>query len=110
MATFTWTPDLGAGMDREPRIRSAQFGDGYTQRALDGLNADMRTRTLSFTVRSLAESQAIQAFLEARGGVESFDYTHPGDTSRKYVCKSWKATDTAYNVQDVSATFIQVPA
>jgi phage-related protein len=110
MATFTWIPDIGAGQDRAPRIRSAQFGDGYKQRAQDGLNADLRTRSLSFTGRSLAESQAIQAFLEARGGVTSFDYTHPGDSSRKYICESWKAVDVAYNVQNVSATFIQVPA
>jgi len=109
MSTFTWNPDTGATMDREPRIRSAQFGDGYQQRALDGLNADLRTFSLSFSGRALAESQAIVTFLETVGGVTSFDYTHPGDTSRKYICKSWKRTDAAYNLQTVTATFQEVP-
>ena len=109
MATFTWIPDTGASCDRAPRIRSAQFGDGFKQRAQDGMNADLRTRPLSFTTRTLAESQAIQAFLEAQGGTASFDYTHPGDISRKYVCETWKVTDTEYG-PSITATFPEVPA
>lgn len=110
MATFTWTPDMGASMTRQPRVRSVKFGDGYEQRAADGLNSDMRKYSLNFTGRSSAESTAILSFLEAQGGVTSFDYTHPGDSSRKFICRSWKATDTGYNVKSVSSEFEQVPA
>jgi len=109
MATFTWVPDEGAKATRAPRIRVAQFGDGYSQRSQDGLNADMVARSLSFTGRSNAELAAIQAFLAAQGGVTSFDYTHPGDTSRKYLCAGFEVTDTAYG-QSVTCTFAQVPA
>jgi phage-related protein len=109
MSTFTWIPDIGSTEERAPRIRSVQFGDGYEQRAQDGINADMRKRSLSFTARSSAESTAILAFLEAQGGTASFDYTHPGDSSRKYVCKSWKATDTGYLLKTITAEFQEVP-
>lgn len=110
MATFTWTPDTGAEMTRAPRIRSVQFGDGYEQRAADGINADLRKYTLSFTGRSATDSTAILAFLETQGGVTSFDYTHPGDSSRKFVCKEWSASDDGYNLKGIRATFQQVPA
>ncbi len=109
MSTFTWTPDAGATEEREPRIRSVRFGDGYEQRAADGLNSDMRKRGLSFTARSTSEAAAILSFLETQGGVASFDYTHPGDSSRKYVCRTWKITDTGYNLKTITADFVQVP-
>lgn len=109
MSTFSWTPDIGATEERAPRIHSVQFGDGYEQRAPDGINADLRKRSLSFTARSSAEALAILAFLEAQGGTASFDYTHPGDSSRKYVCKSWKVTDTGYLIKAITAEFQQVP-
>lgn len=109
MSTFTWTPDLGAKSERTPRTRKVQFGDGYEQRSPDGLNPDMRKRSLQFTGRSSAESAAIIAFLEAQGGTTSFDYTHPGDISRKYKCVSWSETDNGYLIKAISADFVQVP-
>lgn len=108
MATFTWTPDIGATEEREPKTRMVKFGDGYEQRALAGINADLRKRMLNFSGRSSVDAEAIIAFLETQGGVTSFDYTHPGDISRTYVCRSWKVTDTTYGVKAISATFEQV--
>ena len=108
MAVFTWVPDIGAKTERAPRIRSVKFGEGYEQRALDGLNPDMRKRSLSFTGRSAAEAAAILAFLEAQGGVTSFTYTHPGDSARTYKCASWSETDTGYLLKAITADFQQV--
>lgn len=109
MSTFTWIPDTGATMERQPRIRSVQFGDGYEQRAADGLNADMRKFSLTFSGRSAAEIAAIDTFLATQAGVSSFDYTHPGDTSRKYVCRTWRVIDVSYTVKTITAEFQQVP-
>jgi phage-related protein len=109
MSTFTWVPDIGAKCDRKPSIRSVKFGEGYEQRAANGLNPDLRTYTLTFTGRSAAESTAIDAFLTTQGGVTSFDYTHPGESSRKFVCREWSSTDAGYQVKTISATFMQVP-
>lgn len=109
MATFTWIPDVGADRACEPRINSVRFGEGYEQTAPDGINSLMEKRSLSFTGRSLAETQAIAAFLEAQGGVTSFDYTHPNSTAKKYRCKVWKVADTEGNHQSVTCEFQQVP-
>ena len=109
MATFTWIPDIGASEEHTPRIRSVQFGEAYEQRSPAGINPDMVKRSLTFSGRTSAEGLGILAFLEAQGGVTAFDYTHPGDASRKYLCKSWKASDTGYNVKSVTADFQQVP-
>lgn len=109
MATFTWIPDKGAGKDVAPRLNSVQFGDGYRQDSLDGLNATLIKRQLSFSGRSAAESLAISNFLETQNGVTSFDYAHPGDISRKYKCRAWKVVDEEYVILRITAEFQQVP-
>lgn len=109
MAVFTWIPDTGATEEAQPRLLTASFGDAYEQNAADGLNSDMRPRSLSFTGRSSAEIAAIDAFLTARNGATSFDYTHPGGASKKYLCKKWKLTDTDYG-RALTCEFQQVPA
>ena len=111
MSVFTWVPDFGATMERQPNVRSVKFGDGYEQRAQFGINADMRKYNLTFGKRASSESAAILSFLETAGGVTSFTYTHVTDgTARQYICRSWKASDSGYGVTDITATFEQVPA
>ncbi len=107
-ATFTWIPDTGATLTKEPRIRKARFGDGYEQRAQDGINANMQKRALTFSGRSLVECDAIQAFLDARGGVESFYYAHPRDIQRLWLCRTWSVQEE-FNSRNVTATFEEVP-
>ena len=109
MSTFTWSPDQGATQDNAPRILSVIFGDGYEQRALDGLNANMVKRSLTFSNRPSSDVTAILSFLDTQAGIASFTYTHPGDIARQYVCKTWKATDASYNNRVISADFTQVP-
>ncbi len=108
-ATFTWIPDTGAKLTKEPRLRSAKFGDGYEQRAQDGINANMQKRELSFSGRGLGECDLITAFLDARGGTEAFYYTHSRDIQRLWICRSWSSTDSVAS-GDVVATFEEVPA
>ena len=110
MATFTWNPDTGAAESREPRIRSARFGDGYEQRAASGINADLATWNLSFSGRSDSEASAILAFLVARGGHESFDWTPPGGSATKWICRKWSRRFTGGTAVGITADFEQVPA
>ena len=107
-ATFGWLPDTGATLSKEPRVRKAQFGDGYEQRAPDGLNANLQKRALSFSGRSLAECDAIASFLDAQAGVTAFYYTHPRDIQRLWLCRSWSSQDDVAS-GSVSATFEEVP-
>ena len=110
MATFTWTPDENATEDHEPRVRKVAFGDGYEQRGADGINSDLaRFPGLSFSGRSTAESDAIWAFLKARGGSESFDWTPPSGTAGKFVCPKY-SRQIKGTTAPITCDFYQVPA
>jgi phage-related protein len=108
VATFTWVPDYGAKLAMKPRVRTVQFGDGYMQRSADGINTNPRTGALSFSNRTDAEANAIIAFLDARGGVEAFDYTPPGGSAGKYICQEYDRAQVSYDVATVTASFKQV--
>lgn len=109
MSTFTWIPDAGATCTREPRVRKAQFGDGYEQRAADGINNDLRSWSVSFSVRTNAEIALIDAFLTTCGGVTAFTWADPDGNSSTYVCRKWTRTVGQANIQAISATFDEVP-
>jgi phage-related protein len=108
MATFTWTPSFEATESSQPRVRRTQFGDGYENRITWGLNANPKEWSLTFAERTNTERDQILAFLDARAGSESFDWTPPRGTAGKYVCSEWQVTLTAFNFNTVTATFRQV--
>lgn len=90
MATFpNYAPLYGASKTSQPAVRRVQFGDGYSQRLVFGLNQDPKEWTLEFNVTE-AEADEIETFLEARAGAESFDWTPPdSNTSYKWLCSEW---------------------
>lgn len=80
MATFTYAPDWGASPELEPGLRSVRFGDGYEQRATNGLNPILPTWKLQFTKRTQAEAQAIYSWMVANNAqVTAFDWAAPGE-------------------------------
>jgi phage-related protein len=108
MATFTYTPSFEATESSRPRVRKFAAGDGYEQRVRFGLNTDPKEWTLVFSNRDDTERDLIAAFLDARGGVESFDWTPPRGTAGKYVCSEWQVTLSACNNNQIRATFREV--
>lgn len=108
MPTFTYTPDWGAQLSVKPRVNRSQYGDGYEQRVADGINFKPRTWALKFSVRTDAEIQPIIDFLDAQGGVQSFDWTPPVGAAGKWVCDEWTQTEDRYNQNTVQATFREV--
>ncbi len=110
MATFpNIAPDYGASKKAQPNVRSIQFGSGYSQRATFGINQDPKEWTLSWQNRNAADTNAIEDFLEDRGGVESFSWSPPDETNTyKWVCQDWTKTMPYPNLFDIAATFIQV--
>ncbi len=109
MTTFTYTPDFGAQVTIKPRVRKAQFGDGYEQRMADGINNRPQTWNLQFVNRDNSDTAAILSFLATRNGVEAFDWTPPNEeTAIKVVCREWNKTVTKANLNTVAATFDQV--
>lgn len=108
MATFTWTPSFEATESSKPRVRKFQAADGYEQRIRFGLNTNPKEWSLVFSNRTDTERDQITAFLDARGGVESFDWTPPRGSAGKYVCEEWQVTLSNCNNNQIRATFLQV--
>lgn len=109
MATFpSITPTYGASKTSRPRVLNVQFGDGYSQRVRFGLNTDLKSWNLTWQV-SETDADTIESFLEARAGVESFEWT-PLDSSTAYrwICQEWSKTIPYVNRATITATFIQV--
>lgn len=75
----------------EWRLRIAQFGDGYQQRTLDGINALNLTWSLTWELRKMDEVLAMDAYLTAAKG-EAFIFLDPisGETFRVF-CDRWQA-------------------
>ncbi|RKG68649.1 hypothetical protein D7V80_11665 [Corallococcus sp. CA054B] len=90
MERFPFTPDYGAQADSVPRVRKAQFGEGYTQRSGDGLNSVLRHWALQFSNLTKVDADTLEAFLRARAGVEPFEFVTP-DTA-------WSATAQPFGV------------
>ena len=109
MATFTWTPSFGSPESSQPRAIKTAFGDGYGQRVRMGLNSDPKVWDLQFDNRTDAEREQIRVFLEARGGVEAFDWTTLwGQAGKKWICEEWSITPTHANNNQIRAKFQQV--
>jgi len=108
MATFTYTPSFTADLQEQPQIRTVQFGDGYEQRLAYGLNTQPKAWSLQFNNRDDAERDNILAFLRARGGVESFDWTDPNSYAGKWVCSEWRTSQVSCNFNNITVTFRQV--
>ena len=110
MATFPdINADYGASKKAEPNVRVAQFGSGYSQRSTFGINQDKKVWTLSWQNRTATDANAIEDFLEARAGVESYDWAPPDETNTyKWICKSWTKTMPYCNLFNIEATFEEV--
>lgn len=109
MTTFTYTPDFGARATIKPRVRTVAFGDGYEQRQANGINARNDTWDLQFQRRTNTEAQGIMDFLDARGGVQAFDWTPPNEsTAIRVVCREWSKTLERYNLNTVTAQFVRI--
>ena len=109
MATFpSITPTYGIQKNSQPNVRQAQFGSGYSQRAVFGINQNPKQYSLTFEV-SETDADTIEAFLDARGGAENFDFTPPGESAAgKYICTSWSKSIPYLNRATINATFEQV--
>jgi phage-related protein len=104
---FDWAESEGSQLEEEPRVSTTQFGDGYAQRAPDGINNMPRRWALQFRACGLAQGDEIVAFFRTHGGYKAFDWTPPRETvTAAWVCKSWRRSlPNALGESDISATF-----
>lgn len=109
--TFTWIPDYnGTSNDFEPKTKRAKFGNGYSQRAPDGLNTIPDMWQVSFSARHFGdETELIINFLKAQKGAAYFLWTPPrSSTQIKVICEKFSRRPAAGPYDDVTATFEQV--
>ena len=119
-------PDKGYTRSTTPRALITKFGDGYSQRLIDGINPLMETINVSFKTRDKGEIDHIISFFESKGGVTAFTFTvnqqyyaSPGVTSEtdvtssdelalKVICSSWNKTHDFGDYWSATATFTRV--
>lgn len=97
MATFTdgaFCPDLSHDIEDKLRIQTSQYGDGYKQITLDGVNAIDREWSLTWSNRPRFKLLQMRRILtDAKGG--SFPFRDPGTGEIFNVsCEEWSITWT----------------
>ena len=109
MATFpSITPTYGIQKQSAPNVRTVRFGDGFEKRLSFGLNQNPKVYNLTFEV-SETDADTIETFLDARADDNAaFDFTPPGDSSGKYICRNWSKSIPYLNRATIQATFEQV--
>ena len=84
-----WIPDIPVARDDEWRLRIAQFGDGYAQRTLDGINALNLKWSLTWEMREKPVLQAMVNYLVAQKA-NAFQFKEPQTgTMYNVFCDTW---------------------
>jgi phage-related protein len=102
MSDFNWVPDFGVSIDEEVRTKSMKFGDGYEQRAPDGLNPISMKLSMTFT-RKVEDITPIVSFLRSKSGGQAFTFTPVGSPEIKVKCLKWSTT-----IEDVGVHKLKV--
>ncbi|WP_144154444.1 phage tail protein [Paraburkholderia sp. BCC1885] len=104
---FTWVPTV-ANLSGTATllVRKSQFGDGYTQRAPDGINNRSSSFNLQF-VRDAATISAILAFLDAHAGATAFYWAPLLREQSLFTCETYSEPTKDGNVYTISAMFDQ---
>lgn len=92
----------------EPRLQGFNPGQQVSDAMVLGLKRTPIRRDIEFRV-SAADSLTISDFMSLRDrDNKSFNYAHPSDVTRRYVCPSWGMTNTSCNEYTFKAIFLEV--
>jgi phage-related protein len=72
-SAFEAVADRGLSRASSHNVLTAQFGDGYEQRVLNGINTKQDTFNLSFNNRTAEDINLIAGFFDSKAG-KSFDF------------------------------------
>lgn len=114
MPDWTYVPDRALNKSIAPRVREVKFGDGYSQRALDGINYLNESWDLTFSNRLYTDIFNMESFLETKAGVTSFTWAPPGDVDMKVICRNWNTNTLQHtgtnstSIGTLTATFERV--
>lgn len=111
-AAYTIRADRGLNRQVSYSLLTAKFGDGYEQRALNGINNKQETINVTFNNRNYKEGNLIAAFFDQKRGL-NFEMTvtntkdaessNPTETT-----ETIKVTCDSYNLVYVNDTTISI--
>ncbi|EPL03876.1 phage tail protein [Pseudomonas sp. CF161] len=104
--TFTWTPNGDPAATINFRTKSAKFGDGYEQKAADGINNRTQSWPLTFSGQK-ARIKEIMAFLDRQAGATPFYWTDPLGDQQLYRCAEYQPKAMGGDTYTLTATFEQ---
>jgi phage-related protein len=99
---------FGSQLSRSPRTLESAFGNGYEQRAGDGLNLVPQMWSVVWDDISWIDCQTIDTFLGGQKGYLAFLWTPPGGSALQFKCKSWDVQKKNAVTGSVKAQFTQV--
>ncbi len=89
-------PSPGTSTKPMVRLKKAEFGDGYTQAAPDGLNHIREVLTLSWAGLSKNQALALDNFFRRHGGYYPFFYAGVFyEIPLKWTCDDWSMSASA---------------
>lgn len=102
------TPSVNTKQKKTYRVLKATFGDGYTQRAVDGLNATRQEWDVVWQQLTEADADTITDFLDAREGADAFFWTTPlGPTLKFNNPGGYNKVSTFSTHSTITARFVQ---
>ena len=102
-------PSVESTRENEFRVLESEFGDGYSQRAGSGLNAENVTFSAVWSVLSVAQADQIEAFFRQHRGYRAFEWKAPRDAKPElYRCKAWKRGFRGSGHDTITATIERV--
>lgn len=108
LTILPYCPKPGYTVESEPRRRVNQFGDGYQQRIVDGLNPLLRKYNLTFKLKHQTSVKFVELLVKW-GGVTPFYFReHANDNQLvKVVCPKW-TEKKGLNYTELSCSFEEV--
>lgn len=99
-------PDGGTQDKPEWKVLKAEFGDGYTQMAPDGINPIRRVLSLTWSYLTPSQSNPMVAFLQAHIG-QTFLYSPTDEAPEKWTCEDYTDKRENGGLRTLSITFRQ---
>ncbi len=108
MAVFNYVPSYSTDITKKPKTLTARFGDGYAQRARDGINNNPQVWSIKFEGVTSAVADAITAFIDDKGGTTPFQWTPPGMAQANFICEEgYQRSYGGYNWETITMKFEQ---
>jgi phage-related protein len=107
--TLTIQPTRQTSKNTETRVLRADLGDGYSQRAGDGINIIKQMWTLVWTCNDTTTADALVSFFEDKQGYEYFWWTPLRESSpRKFICGTWGEAFPGNSLTGITAQLEEV--